>query len=49
MDLDVLINDLIEVKEMLETVQSQYNISGLDPLWTDSMDKLTAILEELEE
>lgn len=33
---------------MLESLQNEYNIPDIDPLWADPMDKLTTILEENE-
>ena len=48
MEIEEIANDLIEIKEMLETLQCQYNIPDLEPLWLDPVTKLNHILEEIE-
>jgi hypothetical protein len=45
---DVIANELIEVKDMLEILAEQYGIPSLDPLWQDPMDRINRILEEIE-
>jgi hypothetical protein len=47
-DLNEIANELIEVKEMLEILQEEYNIPDLDPLWLDPINRVTHILEEIE-
>jgi hypothetical protein len=48
MDMDEIANDLIEIRDMLETLAEEYSIATLDPLYLDPMEKINHILEEIE-